>query len=448
MLLTRKQLSERREALRQEATKLLTATKDREFTPEERTQRTRIESEMTDLIGQEQEIESRDRFSQMLDQNSSDPEQLAEGYRLPWRADKSRDNPFNRFKDYRMSDVFAHARKRDSYDNLPGLPGEIHKELEKEWRNLGAVDKNQPPNGLWLPHEMPVRVMSEQRSTDITNMAGSLTTVQEVTLIDVLRNSMVARQAGATVISGLSGTYEIPKKTLANTSRWVGESPSLVLTDMTSGKITFTPKTVTAASRLTHRLEEQSSYDVRSDLMNDIALAIAIQGDQAVFHGSGSSNQPLGIQGHTGVRTISIGTNGGDPTWAKIVECKSKRNKANAGLGRPVWVTSPMGLGKLETTAKVSGQTLFLSEDGKVMNYPVLESNQIKDDLDKGTETDTLTMLVFGDFSQVKIGLWGSVKVVIDPFTVQPDTIFSIYQTMDVQIVYPEALSKILDLKW
>ena len=187
---------------------------------------------------------------------------------------------------------------------------------------------------------------------------------------------------------------------------------------------------------------------MRAEGIRDIAFAIALAGDSAVFHGSGSSNQPQGILGHSGVRTIALGTNGAAPSWSTMVECKSRRNRANAGFGKPVWVTSSMGLGKLETTPKVSGQTEMLCEDGRLLNYPVLESNQILDNLDKAAATDTLTMLVFGDFSQVVIATWGAVKMVIDPFTVQPDTIVSIYQTMDVQIINPEALSKIVDLLW
>lgn len=440
MLLTRKQLQERRSALKAEAAALLAATKDREFTPEERSSRERIEKEMICVVADEQEAEARDKFSALA---QVDP--LAPPKR--YNNDASKDNPMNRFAEFRMNHIIAHARKREGFDSLKGIEGEIHQEMEKEWRAAGSPDSQNPANGIWLPHELPCGRL-EARSTDITGMAGSLTTQQEVTLIDVLRNTMVARQAGCRLITGLSGTYEIPKKTLANTARWVGESPSLVLTDMTSGKITFTPHTVTAATRITHRLEEQTSYDVRMEGNRDIAFAIALAGDQAVFHGSGSSSQPAGIHGHSGVRTIALGTNGAAPSWSTMVECKSRRNRANAGFGTPKWVTSSMGLGKLETTAKVSGQTEMLCEDGRMLNYPVLESNQILDNLDKGSATDTLTMLVFGDFSQVVIATWGAVKLVIDPYTVQPDTILSIYQTMDVQIINPEALSKVVDLLW
>lgn len=438
-MLTRKQLQERRAALKAEAANLIAVTKDREYTPEERSSRQRIETEMLTIVADEQEAEARDKFSA-----SAQIDPLAPPKR---NNDASKDNPMNRFSEYRMNHLIAHARKRDGFENLPGLEGEIHKEMEAEWRKAGSPDSDNPANGVWIPHEMPAGRL-EQRSTDVSGMAGSLTTTQEVTLIDVLRNSLVARQAGCRLITGLSGTYEIPKKTLANTARWHGESPSLALTDMTSGKITFTPKTVNAATRITHRLEEQSSYDVRAEGVRDIAFAIALAGDQAVFHGTGSSNQPPGIHGHSGVRTIALGTNGAAPSWSTMVECKSRRNRANAGFGKPVWVTSSMGLGKLETTPKVSGQTQMLAEDGRMLNYPILESNQILDNLDKGLATDTLTMLVFGDFSQVVIATWGAVKMVIDPFTVQPDTIVSIYQTMDVQIINPEALSKIIDLLW
>lgn len=442
MLLTAKQISERRAALKKEGTDLLNVTKERAFTPEERSSLERIQNELNDLVAQEQDAESRNRLSGLLSggegRSPSDSPYSDDG--------ENRDSPFHiaNMRKWRLGAALRHAKQTQcNWDSLKGVEGEAHQELRNN-----AKANNLPSDGFMMPHCLPIHPdgRSEQRSTDVTNMAGALTVQQSTTLLDVLRNKMVASLAGARILSGLVGSYEQAKKTLANTVRWVGESPSLVLTDMTAGKITFTPKTITAGTRVTARLIEQTSHDVEAEARRDVAMAIAIGADAAVWVGSGSSNQPQGLYGHSDVIQVAIGTNGGAPTRDILIDLESARNHVNADLGTPVFVTSSKGLAKLRKTPIVAGYPSFLADNSSVDGISAYTTNQIPSNYVKGTSGANCTAVYYGDFSQIVIGMWGGVRLIVDPFAVQPDQIVTMYQTMDIQLMYGAAIARIVDM--
>ena len=433
---TTKELLEKRGAIAARAKQLSDTATDRVLTTEERSTFATIEKEVSDLDAEMANLATRSRLDAIA---NFDPSQMPK-----YNDDASRDNPFHEknLVRFQLRNIFRHGARREcNWDSLVGVEGECHKLLMEDSKRMNPSGDT---NGVMIPHCLPIH--PERRTTNTTTMAGSLQTWTDGTLLDVLRNQMVARRAGARIITGLSGLFELPKKSLANTVRWAGESPAEALTDMSSGKITFSPKSINASTRVTQRLMEQTSLDVEAESRRDIAMAIAIGADSAVFNGTGSSNQPLGLQTHPDLTTIALGTNGAAPTFAKMVSMKTTRNAANADLGDPAWITSSVGVGKLETTEKVANYPVFLVENGKMNGFPVHETNQIPSNLDKGSSTDILTALYFGDFSQIMIGLWGGARLIMDPYKYEPDIKLSLWQTMDVQLRYGQAITRCLDL--
>lgn len=447
---TKKQLAELRGKVNARISDWLDKTKDRAPDEAEQRQLTELESESKDL----------DKAEEFLERRSAMQDRISKQANEPTGEDRPKDDPRHpkRLKEFRLARGLQqiHAEKR-----LDGLEAEITQEMENEYvgacRSLGGKPESRG-NGvsLWLPHELSCghvpNVRSELRTiTDSTQMAGNVQTVTESSLMDVLRNASIAGRCGMRTTRGLVGNYKKPKKTLATSASWVGESTAPTNTYMTSGTVDFTPKIVTAGTIVSHLLTQMSNYDLEMEARRDIAIAIAVATDRAVFHGSGSSNQPEGIYANSDVRTIAIGTNGGAPTWAKVVEMMTKRAHANAALGTPVWATSSYGLGKLMTTLKDSANTVstyLVDENRRLATYPIYDSQSILTDLDKGSATDTLTMLVFGDFSQIEMAMWGGVRTLYDPYTSQPDALLTIYQTCDIEFLYPEALSKCVDMTY
>lgn len=80
--------------------------------------------------------------------------------------------------------------------------------------------------------------------------------------IELLRNRMMVKTAGATVLAGLVGDIaNPPKQTGGGTAYWVGESGSPTESQQTIGQVALAPKTAGAFTDIRRKLLKQSSVD-------------------------------------------------------------------------------------------------------------------------------------------------------------------------------------------
>lgn len=356
-------------------------------------------------------------------------------------TDGSKDNPFNRLGEYRL---LGAIERLCSKKQLTGLEAEVHQVLEGQARSQGISLRG----NLLVPHQLPMG--AEGRAvTNTTTAVGALQTSVANTFIDVLKNFLIMRRAGGTVVSGLVGTVKLPKKTNRAGTGWVGEDTAPAAgTALTFGDVTLSPKNVSGEIVIGRDLTKQTSLDIdmiaRNDLLEEILQAI----DYAWLHGSGSSNQPQGIAVNSGCPLIAIGTNGGAMTRAKLIEMLTTITGANV-MSELAWVTGSVGYGKLLDTLKISGSTVpsyLIDDDGRMLGKPVLQSNQVRANMTKGSSSDC-TGLFLGDYSTAVLGLWGAVDLLIDEVTNKPAVTVDAWQTCDIAVRQPEKIVKCLDLR-
>ena len=118
----------------------------------------------------------------------------------------------------------------------------------------------------------------------------------------------------------------------------------------------------------------------------------------------------------TGVNVVAIATNGGASTWSKVVELRTKVATANAPMAA-AFVTNSKVIGAWMTVEKATNTAQFILGDGmSIGGFPVLESNLVPDTLTKGSGTG-LSAAIFGDWSEVLLGVWGDgVDLIVDPY--------------------------------
>jgi len=224
--------------------------------------------------------------------------------------------------------------------------------------------------------------------------------------IDVLRNSSSVMQAGARMMPGLVGNVSIPKKTAASTGGWIStEGGAASESEFTLGSVTMSPKTVGAFSDMTRQLILQSTPSVEALVRDDLTQALALAIDAGALKGTGLSGQPTGLYGTSGINTDSFAA--ATPTWAEIVGLETLVAEDNALLGNLAYI-APAGLyGTLKTTAKATNQAIFaVDPDGTMNGYRTIVSNQA-----------TAGYLLFGNFSDCLIGMWGGLDLTVDPYT-------------------------------
>lgn len=245
--------------------------------------------------------------------------------------------------------------------------------------------------------------------------------------IDVLRNASSVMQAGSTMLSGLKGNVTIPKKTAASSAGWIStEGGAASESEFTDGSVTLTPKTLGAFTDLTRLMMLQSSLDIEALVRDDLSRAIALAIDLGALAGSGSSGQPTGIKNVSGVnKPTSFAA--ANPTFAEVVALETAVAEDNALLGNLAYILPAGMYGALKTTAKASGQGLFVVEQpGNTINgYRAIVSNQV-----------TAGDLFFGNFADLLIGMYGGLDILVDPYTASSSGNVRIraLQTVDVAV--------------
>jgi HK97 family phage major capsid protein len=318
-----------------------------------------------------------------------------------------------------------------------------------------ALRSGKAPQGLLMPYSTRgvARIEAEKRALDSTAGVGSIPTILDKDWIELLRNKMVVKEAGAREITDLVGQFAIPRQSAAATAYWVAQSGSPTGSNQTLDQVLFMPHTIGAFTDISRRFFELTILDSGEEFVKEDLTAIIARGvDLAALNGSGQSNQPLGLLQNSAItegNTVSLGTNGGTPAWSNLVEMNTIVGRGNAlDLGEAVYIGNADVEGTLATTAKI-GTTFpyFLLEDGKVYNKRFLSTQQLPNNLTKGSGTG-LSPIVYGVFNQLVMAYWSGVDILVDPYTGSSSGTIRVValQDMDIQTRHNQAFSFILDM--
>jgi HK97 family phage major capsid protein len=114
------------------------------------------------------------------------------------------------------------------------------------------------------------------------------------------------------------------------------------------------------------------------------------------------------------------------------------------------FIGNPKVTAKLRTTPKqgsgVEGN-FILNPDDSMLGYDYLSSTLVPSDLTKGNASN-LSAMVFGDFSQLMLGFWSGVDVIVDPYTgsTAATTRLAFFQDLDIALRHDDAFSVCKDI--
>ena len=261
----------------------------------------------------------------------------------------------------------------------------------------------------------------EQRVFSTTNPGGGpgsnliATDYRGENFIDILRPNSVVYRAGATMLTGLVGNVAILRLQVSTTSAWVGESSAISAGDPQAEQVTLSPKHGGLITEYSRNMLLQSSPDVEQLLRLDFAANIASGIDKAAIKGGGT-NEPVGILATSGIGDVPGGANGLAPTWANVLTLISTVQNANGrALG---FLTTFNAIKKMRSTVRQASTDSLMIMEGKdtLADYPLGASNNVPNTLTKGSSGAVCSALIFGDFSEVLIGVWSEVDVLVNAF--------------------------------
>lgn len=297
--------------------------------------------------------------------------------------------------------------------------------------------------GLRVPNE----VLKRNQTVGTATAGGNLVATELGSFIDSLQNNSIVLQKG-TVVGGLVGDLKLPRGTSIPSSYWVGEDDAPTEGAAAFDQLSFSPKTLAGYVDISRKLNQQASFDIESFIQKELARSIGLGLDLAAINGSGASNQPTGILNTSGIGAVAGGTNGLIPTFANLVDLETAVAQDNALAGDLSYISNFKVAGKLKQTPKVaSTDSIMLMEKGEVNGFPFLLSNQMPSDLDKGTSTGVCSAIVFGNWADLLIGMWGGLDLLVDPFTASSaGTIrLTAFQDVDIQLRHAESFAAMQD---
>lgn len=292
---------------------------------------------------------------------------------------------------------------------------------------------------FFVPMDVQVRdQMIGRRDMTVAGVSGSNYLVGTDNLpsnfIELLRNDSVVLGLGATRLTGLVGNITIPKMTAGGTAYWLAdESTQITESQPTIGQLALSPKEVAALTQVSHKLMTQSTPDVENMVMRDLAAVIALAVDVAVLRGSGSSGQPHGIVGTSGLGSFDTDATN---TFSDVLDAQVDVMAANALRPGCAYVADGA------SAALLMGRSRFANTDtpiwdgnlmsGTMAGFPCRATNQM-----------SANTMLFGLWPSIIVAEWGQLELVVNPFSDETRGLSSVraWYSIDTGMRYPAAFS-------
>lgn len=262
---------------------------------------------------------------------------------------------------------------------------------EAEVSKRGAVGMESNGKGFFLPMEKRSTLQVD------TNLGVEDVATDFLDLVTPLENELIAAQAGATFLTGLKGDIAVPFYTGSNAG-WAGEISTASNGEGAFKQKTLSPLRITSYIDLSKQLLIQANDSIEAYIQNSLVTAVRECLESTMFgNAAATSTSPAGLLNGVTARTADI-------TYGALVDAETALLKNN--FKNLSWVASYDAHGILKQTPKISGQPVYLLENGMIDGRKAYCSNNV-----------ATRGLILGDFSELTIGQWGGIEVLVDPYT-------------------------------
>jgi HK97 family phage major capsid protein len=335
-----------------------------------------------------------------------------------------------------------------------GLEREVSDAIRVKLERRGIQGR---ANGFYVPTiGLDIDPTPEMRATLIagtSSLGGAAVFTEPMGFIEVLRNLLTVRAAGARVLTGLSGPAAFPRQKTAATASWSSEAPGSAVSasNPTFDQLVLNPTALQSVVAYSRMSLLQISPDIDNIVRQDIAMLHALAIDLAAIQGTGST-QPTGITQTSGIGSVTIGANGGAVTYTQPVALEKTVEAANALRGKLAYLTTPTVKQTLRLTQKLSN-TIGVpvwegGQPGNINGYQAFATNQVPSNLTKGTSTTVCHALIYGNFEELFIGEFGAFEIITDPYTLADKNSIRLvsFQLADVGVRHAASFAADLDI--
>lgn len=297
-------------------------------------------------------------------------------------------------------------------------------------RNLNEVDSAVISAGATAMRDAgistngQIQLSAEKRTISVATADGVVETEVE-NILAPLRDNSVLISAGAKYLTNLKGNVKLPVMGKGNVS-WESETASAKDFGATITAKELKPKRLTAFVDVSKQFLIQDSADAEATLRADIVNAIGEKLQQTILgKEAGTETQPAGIFSIDASAVTSV------TAFKDICDLEAKVDDSNAGANRCYLVSNKAKAG-LRNMAKSTKSTELVMQGGEIDGTPVYATSSISD-----------KYLAYGDFSNLVIGQWAGIDIVVDNFSKATENCVRLVITcyFDAVVTRPEAIA-------
>lgn len=230
----------------------------------------------------------------------------------------------------------------------------------------------------------------------VATQGKEIVETEKLNILAPLYGKSILSEVGATFLTGLVGNISIPRYS-GSTVGWKGEMIAAENGEGAFDTVELSPKRLTAYIDISKQFLVQDSVGAEEMLRADIVNALMAKLEQTIFgDAAGDTTKPAGIF----YQAEEL-----NPSYAAVCEAEADVTDFS---GNKRFVMSPSMRAQFKQTT-ISGEKsdLRLLMDGNEVNgYPVSTSSNV---LSEGW--------AFGDFRELVVAQWGSIDIVVDPYT-------------------------------
>lgn len=312
-------------------------------------------------------------------------------------------------KEFRLLKAISDIANNRQLDDVALAVSEAGKE---EMRKSGLSFGGQ----IQLPIEerASITVAAEGEDTVATNLYN---------VIAPLRAKNVLVQAGAKFITNLAGDVQIPLMT-AESCGWESEIGEAKDGAGTFSSVKLSPKRLTAYIDLSKQFIIQDSVGAEELIRQDLINALNAKLEATILGAEdGDLTKPEGIFHKIDPTAHTVAN------FADLVNAESDIEDANV-VGEMKYVMSNKAKAAFRSMAKSSKTTQLVMEGGQIDGTPVLNTSHVAG-----------KNFAYGDWSNLAIGQFGAVDLLIDPYTKAAQGMIRIVINayFDAKVLRPEA---------
>ena len=249
-----------------------------------------------------------------------------------------------------------------------------------------------------LSYAGQIQLPSEKRAIVSVTAEGDDTVATDVfNILDPLRSNLVLAQAGAKVLDNLVGDVKIPVLGASNVG-WEGENDDAADGSGAITSVTLKPKRLSCFIDISKQMIAQDSAGVEDAIRRDIVEAIAHKFQNTILgDGVGNATQPSGLFHGLVDKTAT--------DFDSMAAIEADLETAN--VSNISYIASPKARAAMRAMTKgAKNNAVVAYANGEFDGTPVYSTSDVAN-----------SKFLVGDFSNLYLGQWGAIDLVVDNYT-------------------------------